>query len=298
MFLTSAKIEFPDPLNTQTTLGGQFLSSSNSSGLSVEEEGNWSISGRPLSDDKFELSWALNKDSWNKNDVWRFAEASRQALSIVSAQRILIAKQDISRDLQRVAAIRRRDAPHKLHYAFWPLLGTDRGVIEDWKFTKEAFLKLTTLFLRSGPYAETCWNIFCQMADASRQECTPTKELLLATILEAIFRTIYNHPFQERKSAQPFSKRNEMERFRKDFFSDKWIRHCDAAMKRHGELRHRNAHPDWITTQNGAQSKSELKKSFERQVFLSRFYGYMILGMAGFKDLEPLFPIVRFGEEM
>jgi hypothetical protein len=297
LYLTAKKLEFPDPLNTNSTLGGQLFESVSASGLFVEENDNWSLQGRSVSDDKFELSWALNKNRWRKNDAWRFGEAARRALSIVSAQMIWIAKQKLSRDLQRVEDIRERNDPQKLNYYFWPLLGDDMGPIENLKFTKDAFLKLTDFFLRAGPHAETCWNIFCQMADASRQKNTQAKELLLATILEAVLRTIYNHPFQEGKSGRLFMRRNEMERFRKEFLSDKWIKCCNTALEVHVKLRHRNAHPDWLTSQSGALSKPELKKSYERQICLSRFYGYMILGMAGFKDLEPLFPIVKFSED-
>jgi hypothetical protein len=66
----------------------------------------------------------------------------------------------------------------------------------------------------------------------------------------------------------------------------------------HARLRHRNAHPDWLTTPNGVLSKEELKESTKDLIFLSRFYGYMILALAGFKEVEPLFPIVRFSDEV
>jgi hypothetical protein len=57
-----------------------------------------------------------------------------------------------------------------------------------------------------------------------------------------------------------------------------------------GHLRHRSAHPDWLFTQGGALSDEEMKKSVDCMIFLSRFYGYMILALAGFQDLEPRFP--------
>jgi hypothetical protein len=294
LYLTAKKLEFPDPLNTKSTLGGQFFEACISSGLFVEDDENWRLSGHSTSDDKFELNWALNKNRWCRNDAWRFGEAARRALSIVSAQMVWIAKQNLSRDLQRVEEMRQQDDARKLNYNFWPLLGEDMGPREDTKFTKSVFLKLTHFFLRGGLQAETCWNIYCQMADASRQKTTQAKELLLATILEAIFRTLYNHPFQDGKPGPPLRKKDEMERFRKEFFSDKWPNACKIALDLHGKLRHRNAHPDWLTSPSGALSKPELLKSYERQIFLSRFYGYMILGMAGFKDLEPQFPVVRF----
>lgn len=301
LYLTADKLEFPDPLNTKTELNGRLIYANNSTGLSVDEDDNWCLSGRQITDDKFELSWALNKNRWPRNDAWRFGEAARRALSIISAQVVWIAKQELSRGGQRIEELRQRAEPKKLSYYFWPLLGKDGGVVESWKFNKSAFLKLTDFFLRGSPNAETCWHIFCQMVDASRQKTTQGQELLLATILEATLRTVYNLPFQERKSclptSPPFRRKSLMEKFRTDFLSDKWVKACDKALELHTKLRHRNAHPDWLTSPDGTLSKEQLKESYAASIFLSRFYGYMILGMAGFKDLEPSFPIVRFSDK-
>lgn len=301
LYLTADKFEFPDPLNTKTELNGRLIYAINSTGLSVDEDDNWCLTGQQISDDKFELIWALNKKRWARNDAWRFGEAARRALSIISAQVVWIAKQELSRGGQRIEELRKRADPQKLSYYFRPLLGEDGGVVESWKFNKTAFLKLTDFFLRGSPNAETCWNIFCQMADASRQKTTQGQELLLATILEAALRTIYNLPFQERKSGlpnpPPYNRKTLMEQFRADFLSNKWTKACDKALELHTKLRHRNAHPDWLTSADGTLSKEQLKESYAASIFLSRFYGYMILGMAGFKDLEPRFPIVRFSDK-
>jgi hypothetical protein len=55
-------------------------------------------------------------------------------------------------------------------------------------------------------------------------------------------------------------------------------------------LRNRNAHPDWLFSQGGSLSEEEQAKSLDSMIFLSRFYGYMILALAGFRDLRPNFP--------
>ena len=296
-YLTVKKLEFPDPFNTQSTLGGQPFNANMSTGLHHDDDQKWCMTGRSLSDDRFELSWALNKNRWHRNDAWRFGEAARRSLSIISAQIVWIAKQDLSRDGQKIEELRRPAEAKSLRYFFHPLLGKDLGVVEDWKFNKVAFLKLTEFFLRGGLHAETCWKIFCQMADASRQKTAQGQELLLATILEAVFRTINNRPFKAGGYYTKEMRTADMERFRKDFLSDKWVKACDKALELHGELRHRNAHPDWLTSDDGGMSKAELKKSYSDLIYMSRFYGYMILGMAGFKDLEPRFPVVRFSED-
>lgn len=88
-----------------------------------------------------------------------------------------------------------------------------------------------------------------------------------------------------------------MVRFREKYFSKRSETACELALKTHVDLRHRNAHPDWLTAPNGVLSKDELKQSTRDLVFMSRFYGYMILAMAGFKEMEPLFPNVIFSND-
>jgi len=296
IYLTKSKIEFPDHLKSESTLGGLPFHGSISTGLSHNDEENLCLTGRSPSDDKFELSWALNKTRWRRNDAWRFSEAARKALAIISAQTVWIASQKLSRDGQAIEDFRRQAEAERLGYYFQPLLNNDLGASERWNFNKVALLKLTEFFLRGGLHAETCWKIFCQMADASHQRNTQAKELLLATILEAIFRTINNRPFKAGGHYRENMRKADMEKFRTDFFSEKWSKACNRALELHKELRHRNAHPDWLTSDDGGLSKAELKKSYANLIFMSRFYGYMILGMAGFKNLKPQFPVVRFSE--
>jgi hypothetical protein len=102
-----------------------------------------------------------------------------------------------------------------LHFYCRPLTNENLGAKERWNFNKEAFLQLVVFFLKGGLHAETSWKIFCQMADASRQETTQGKELLLATILEAVFRTIYNRPFKPQEQYEWSDKVHDMEQFKK-----------------------------------------------------------------------------------
>ncbi len=296
-FLTAEKLEFPDHLNTHTTLGGQQLIDHYSSGLFHDDKENWSISGYSPADGKFELSWALNKNRWGRKDALRLGEAARKALSIISSQTVWITKQNNLRDGSEIEDLHCPEEAKSLNYFFQPLLNQDMGVMECWHFNKIAFLKLTGFFLKGGIYAETSWRIFHQMVDASLQKTAQAQELLLATILEAVFRTINNRPFKVGDYYPEKMRKADMDKFRAEYFSEKWIKACDKALDLHRDLRHRNAHPDWLTSDDGGMSKGELIKSYSSIIFLSRFYGYMILGMAGFKDLEPRFPVVQFGDD-
>ncbi len=133
-----------------------------------------------------------------------------------------------------------------------------------------------------------CKSIFNQLIEASRQKTRKGQELLISTILEAALRTIDNHPFREGEKS--WKLRNSMIIFKKKYLSDEWIDYCEKAIRDHIYLRNRNAHPDWLISPGGSLSKEEMSKSLDDMIFLSRFYGYMILALAGFRNLKPQFP--------
>ncbi|MEA5510200.1 hypothetical protein VB715_10545 [Crocosphaera sp. UHCC 0190] len=84
-----------------------------------------------------------------------------------------------------------------------------------------------------------------------------------------------------------------LKRFRDNYLSRDWKSFCKQdgkIIKIYRDLRHRNAHPDWLFTQGGYLSKEQMEKSLDDMIFLSRFYGYMILAIAGVKELKPEFP--------
>jgi hypothetical protein len=297
VFSTKKKFEFPDSLKLETSLAGEMIESQFWTGLSHKETGDFSLSGRHLDDNNFELNWSLTKSQWTKTDAWNFGESARRALSIIFAQSIWIANLKITRENREIFDFRKKREVESLSYNFRPLI--DIGP-KQYDSNKSAFLKLVAFFRKGGNNAEVCWNIFRQMADASRQDTTQGHELLLSTILEAALRTIDDKPFK--MGDYSWDRKASMTSFQQKYlsgkFDDKWKQTCEKILEVRGRLRDRNAHPDWLTTPNGVLSKEELKKSAKNLISLSRFYGYMILAMAGFKDLEPLFPIVRFSDEV
>jgi len=297
VFLTKNKIEFSDWLKQETSLGGQLIQSQTWAGLTHKDVNDFSVSGRYLTDNSFELNWSLSKSSWTKTEAWNFGESARRALSIIFAQTIWITKLKITRANREFFDFRKKQEVEALHYNFHPLIDIDSGGPKQREFNKNTFLKLVAFFTKGGHHADVCWKIFHQMADASRQETIQGRELLLSTILEAALRTIDGKPFK--LGDYSWKRKTSLATFQQKYLSAKfnWETTCEEVLKIYARLRHRNAHPDWLTTPDGVLSKDELKKSTKNLIILSRFYGYMILAMAGFKDLEPLFPIVRFHDE-
>jgi hypothetical protein len=108
-------------------------------------------------------------------------------------------------------------------------------------------------------------------------------------LIEAALRSIDGHPFRPKKDSWNVGK--SLTQFFENYLSDEWRPLHSEVMKAHTYLRDRNAHPDWLFSQGGYLSEEEMEKSLDAMIFLSRFYGYMILALAGFKELEPRFPI-------
>lgn len=294
VYVMKKPFEFPDSLNQETILGGRVIEKRGSTGLSHDEDGE-GIFGRPLDKNQFKLDWSFPANRWTKTSAWKFGEAARRASSIVFAQTVWIRNAKVFRGQLEIHDWRKKCLGEAIDYNFRPFVGVGQPV-ELYTFNKDAFLKLARFFTQNGSRADVCWKIFHQMAEAASKNTWQARELLLATILEAALRTIDNHPF--RPDDRSWDRRRSMERFRLTYLTPEWDVACQKALDTHVRLRHRNAHPDWLTIPDGAMSKAQLKESTKDLVFLSRFYGYMILALAGFKDIKPLFPIVRFSDEL
>ncbi|RJO66331.1 MAG: hypothetical protein C4523_12925 [Myxococcales bacterium] len=128
-----------------------------------------------------------------------------------------------------------------------------------------------------------------QMAEVARQRTLAARELLCANVLDAALRTLSCKPY---KSNDKSSKVDAcMELFRNKFLPRvNWDGRCKEVVKSYHRLRHRNAHPDWLTNEGGGLSDDAREQSLDDMIRLAWFCGYMILAMAGLENLEPKFP--------
>jgi hypothetical protein len=149
------------------------------------------------------------------------------------------------------------------------------------------FLRLTEFFLTGEEDAFVCRNILAQMEEASRQQTWQATELLVSTILEAALKTLDKRPFEPHDRSWKIVQ--SLDSFRSRCLSDQWTQTCERALEVRARLRHRNAHPDWLFKEGKRRSEPEKINVLQDISFLSQFYGYMILALAGFKDLKPNF---------
>jgi hypothetical protein len=78
-------------------------------------------------------------------------------------------------------------------------------------------------------------------------------------------------------------------RFREKYWDRRWETFVARALTAFRNLRHRNAHPDWLAGSGALRSAERVTTAFDDLQFLVRFYGFMMLALVGI-HAEPLFP--------
>jgi hypothetical protein len=281
LYETKSQLNLSDVVRSEVRINDQVSEwSEKTSGIWYEDDKNHRIIGRMIDERHLQLRWALPKSLWSKADSWQWSKAAQDALSICFGQNLGLLQRQVKRGSQTYVEMRKRTEINSLG-----LLSLFR---QQYYLDKNFFIKFIEFLIRDEPHARICRNTFKQMLEASRQQTWQAEELLLSTILEAALRSIDKHPFQPKDDSWKIDA--ALKRFREKYLSKDWKKYCQEALNIHRELRHRNAHPDWLFSQGGYLSEEQLEKSLDDMIFLSRFYGYMILALAGFKDLEPIFP--------
>ena len=233
-----------------------------------------------LDENLFEIKWSIPTKIKCKRDLWNWPECVRYALTFFLGETVQLLQREIK--VGRIIRIERRKlTKSKSLFPFMPIHNTQL-------LNKDVLLQLIQYFYNQSAESNVCRKIINQIAEASRQKTLQGAQLLLTTILEAVLRSLNNQPFVpgDRKS---FPRKKYLEDFKKKYFSSQWSDSCEKALNIFEDLRHKNAHPDWLTSETDNWTDEAFEEEIKSMSFLSQFYGYMIKALAGFKDLEPKF---------
>lgn len=278
LFKLTGSVIFPDRVSQDLSINDQALGQScSSSGILYEPEQGHRVLGRIVERQYLELYYNLPHETWSKTEAWRWAEAARDSLSMCLGQSVALLQRESYRNSRIYTDIRCQREIQDVR-PFAPL-GNDQLLDRD------RFIRLANFLSRDELGADVCRRIFLQMAEAERQRTWQGRALLLSTILEAALRTLERHPFQ--LDDRSFNPRDALNRFQNRYLSEAWAGTCDQAYQAYIQIRHRNAHPDWLYEETGALSDEQRTQTYNDMMFLSRFYGHMILAIAGFADLMP-----------
>jgi len=290
LYQASTHLTLPEPITHETLLDNEPLAKSYSrAGLRFTDETGFQVKGKI--DDKNYLLFhsRLPKSQWTRQQSMCWAQGLQEAIALVAGESTQLLSQKVYRNKHIYTDTRVTVKPTSFGIPFRPF---DNDILD-----KNVIIRLAKLLTQNKEKGHICRQILYQLAAASQQETRAASELLLSTILEATLRTLYEVPFVDTKRENKFSIESYWKKFRKEYFSDspengrKWKKVTDRLIETYKRLRHRNAHPDWLTGTEGAFSPKKLNQTTDDMIFLSRFYGYMILALTGVDNLQPVFPV-------
>jgi hypothetical protein len=252
-------------------------------GILHEGQNGELIVGYCIDKQYLKVDWELPRKRFNRAYAWRLPESIQYALSIFLGQDVCLLQREMRWDsCQRIEMRKKRKIT---------LLGFLQPIQYRSTIDREHFIRLIHFVSAKEPGSEVCCRIFKQLLNASSQFNWQIREFIVSSILEAALRSINQEPFlRNRGSCKKWNVGIGLHSFLNSYLPESWEPLHERVMKDFSHLRDRSAHPDWLFTQGGALSEEEREKSLDSMIFLSRFYGYMILALVGFRDLEPIFP--------
>ncbi len=283
LYATKSNLFFTDKVSVETRINDQKLPQLpprlGMTGIHYEQ--NTKLIGNLIDDRHLKVSWQIPKHKWTKSQAWQWNLAIQDVLSIWFGETIQLVQRQFLRNNQKITEIRQKSEFSSL------------GVLSPLRrsqLDKQRFMYMTEFFVREPSQADICRKIFYQLVEASNQHTRQAQELILSTILEAALRSIDKCPFEpKRKNGGNWNVGKGLDNFFKNYLP-LFSQYKKRIITEHCYLRHRNAHPDWLFSQGGSLSDEERVKSLDSMIFLSHFYGYMILAISGIKDLSPEFP--------
>jgi hypothetical protein len=266
---------WPDKLRRTVNLEGLTISESFQRKGLLHETPTLSVRGRE-DDGRLAVHWSIDKAAYRRADAWRWAPAFRDALSIELGCALPLLEREVlvfpSQHLERIKA----EKLIELH-PFQPF----EGDLVD----KPRLLSLTDFFMKDSRAARIARKLFDQMVRARQQSRWDDTELILSTALEGTLRALDGVASSDRG----WKLDDSLARFQKTYLSPAWRYVRKHAVDVFERLRHSTAHPDWILDKMALPAEAARSQSFDDLRFLSRFYGYMILALAGVPNLQPVF---------
>jgi len=292
LFESKDNIILPDPLAVETKIQEKVVEQEYYlGGLYFEGPQGTKVIARAQGESKgaslIRAFWNFPLTAKGKHWCWRYADGFRLALSMLSGQMVQMKYREVHRQSRIYQEIVKNPPPFNLGVVF--------RLFDYAKLNKEMILRLAEFFAREEELVDVARRIFLQVAEASRQHTIAGQALLLSTTLEALLRTIYKRPFQRNKKKSKFALNHFLKKLRQQYLESspngsQWRPIISKVQKAYQRLRHRYAHPDWLTSSGGSFSKEGIAQIINDMMILSRFYGLVILRLAQIEVKNPRLP--------
>lgn len=197
--------QFTDKVTVQTHVDRELVESRGSNGFLYEKDG-MKLVGRFIDKKHFHLNWTLPKQRYTKADAWNWPVGFQDALRIWLGQTVQLLRRQMIRGTQKVVEIQKEEQIEELGI-FLSLFGNA-------PIQKELIVHLANFMSGNHKNSIVCRSIFEQILEASRQRLQASQELLIATVIEATMRTLYNYPARPKDNSQGLLRQTLSGRFK------------------------------------------------------------------------------------
>lgn len=221
--------------------------------------------------------WQLASPSANRRELWRWPEALRDTMTVMTTSPTALDRTEIMYGSRRRLDVRK-------HWKLNPIISEDfiphMTLIE-----AEMFMRLVRFFADTTVESRVASRIVNRVVEAFQLPSTTANEITVSTALEAALRTLFSNT----KKRWVF--KTEIERFRLAYgMGDEWKDVHKDLEKCWNWLRGQAAHPNWLERHTRAESRASRERGLAQRSYVIRYYGYMIRAMAGERDMSPEFP--------
>ena len=238
-------------------------------------DGEASFVAHRAESDRLKVHWVLPGSTWAADQAWLWPEALGLALRLVYGYTAPL----LWREMKGQSDVRTETCRRSLPRWLWFL--PCQYPLED---HVRLLQKASSYLARRDGNAATCWNIIGQMTESAKQQTYPATELLLAIVMEAMFRHVLNKPFRCQRKGNSINIQDRMPEFMREHLTSDWERVCDHAVVVQARLRQRNAHPDWMNSDPSVKPWTLPDVRIADLGFLAEFYRGVVFALAGLKE--------------
>lgn len=280
-FLLGSSALLPDYVEKKITLDDEILAYQKTQNGILYRDKDLEIIGFLDEDRYLEVKWRYLSNRFSKPNDWPMAIAIRDALSICTGSTVRLLKREILRPTRTYVEFITKRPVQNLGY-FSPI--QNDGFVD-----KRLFGNLLRTLLTNGVDATLCRNLFYNIADAMNTRNHLLMGFWIASSLEAFLRTFENKPRTGSRSTDRWQLDRSLKYFQERYLSgekrNEWKKVCTKVKQHHAILRNKAGHPDWLAPKNPIKNDKS-REAYNQMEFLCRFYGYLILAIAGYQGLE------------
>lgn len=228
--------------------------------------------------ERIRITWSTDPQTSTGRELWLLGECLRDTWSFVTSQPTALLMHEAWFGHRSRIDVRRTP---ELHTAVTAGMIGDGAMLD-----RDLFVRMVRFLASGSPEGYVAQRLIRRTMSAYADRTRYSQDLAIATALEAALRTLDNctkRDYKVKHGLAAFCTRYGL-------VGHDWDTARTNVVGAFGRLRHRHAHPNWILRPEGMESHQEAERALKDRCVLVRWFGLMILAMAGLGELQPRLP--------